>query len=114
MCAPYPYAVPDPASAVLSWLMAPGIGEELPTLEEIAHRPAWMTRAQCRGEDRALFFPRVGAKASDVAKARAICGICPVRVDCLAYARTDPDTGGIWGGTTQRERRKLRVVAGVA
>ena len=36
----------DQGEAVLSWLMAPGVGEELPSLEEIAHRPAWMERAQ--------------------------------------------------------------------
>jgi WhiB family redox-sensing transcriptional regulator len=95
----------------MAWLMTPGTGEELPTLEETAHRPAWMARAQCRGEDRALFFPRAGAKASDVAKARAICGICPVRVDCLEHARKDPDMAGIWGATTARERRRQRSVA---
>jgi WhiB family redox-sensing transcriptional regulator len=98
----------DPDSAVLSWLMAPGIGEELPKLEEIAHRPAWMARAQCRGEDRALFFPSVGINA---AKATALCAVCPVRQVCLDYAAADAEIGGIWGGTTERERRKLRLVA---
>jgi len=41
--------------------MTPGIGEQLPSLEELTHRPAWMARAQCRGEDTALFFQPVGA-----------------------------------------------------
>jgi WhiB family redox-sensing transcriptional regulator len=67
-----------------------------------------MVRAQCRGEDPALFFPALGANA---AKARALCSICPVRLECLAYALADVDTGGIWGGTTQQERRKPRGVA---
>jgi WhiB family redox-sensing transcriptional regulator len=98
----------DSATAVTQWLMTPGVGEQLPTLEEIAHRPAWMVRAQCRGEDTALFFPAVGVS---VARARVICSICPVRQECLNYARADVDTAGVWGGATQQERRKLRGVA---
>ena len=98
----------DAPSAVLSWLMAPGVGEELPSLEEVAHRPAWMKRAQCRGEDLDLFFPALGASST---RAKAICSICPVRSECLDYARRDADTAGIWGGTSPRERRKQRSVA---
>src|ERR1019366_8838159 len=64
LVAPWPAvglrAVPAPASAVLGWLMAPGIGEQLPTLEEIAHRPAWMVRAACVGQPIELFFPARG------------------------------------------------------
>ena len=80
----------------------------LPSLEELAQRPVWMKRAQCRGEDRALFFPALGANA---ANARAICSICPVRPECLAYALADPESAGVWGGFAERERRKLRSVA---
>ncbi len=100
--------MPDPATALVAWLMTPGIGEELPDLEDLAHRPGWTKRAQCRGEDRALFFPALGANA---AKARAICSICPVQRECLAYALADPESAGVWAGLTERERRKLRSVA---
>ena len=94
---------------VCAWMMSTtSFDQALPSLEELAHRPGWMARAACRGEDTALFFPTLGGNA---ARARVICSICPVRSDCLAYARTDADTGGIWGGTTQRERRGMRVVA---
>jgi WhiB family redox-sensing transcriptional regulator len=62
-------------------------------------------RAACRGEDPAVFFPSVGGNA---AKARAICSVCPVRPECLAYALADPESAGVWGGITERERRKLR------
>jgi WhiB family redox-sensing transcriptional regulator len=89
-------------------MMTPGMGEELPSLEEIAHRPAWMKRAQCRGEDRSLFFPSLGG---NTAKAGAICSSCPVRQECLAYALADPESAGVWGGVTERDRRKLRSVA---
>jgi len=40
----------------------------------------------------------------------ALCAICPVRQPCLAYAVADAEISGIWGGTSERERRKLRVV----
>lgn len=62
-----------------------GTGEELPTLDDIVHRPAWMAQAQCRGEDRAIFFPERGASAV-VATAKTICAGCPVGAECLEYA----------------------------
>jgi adenine-specific DNA glycosylase len=49
---------------------------------------------QCRGEDRALFFVALGA---DAAKARALCSICPVREECLAYALADPESAVLVG-----------------
>ena len=99
--------MPGPASAVLSWLMAPGIGEELPSLEDLAHRPAWMAQAQCVGLPIELFFPVRGVSAATMALARGVCAAgCPVRVECLDYARADVDTAGVWAGTTQRERRR--------
>ena len=69
---------------------------------------AWMERAQCRGEDRALFFPSLGR---DPVKAKVLCSICPVRQECLDYAVADAEIVGIWGGTSARERRRMRVVA---
>ena len=48
---------------------------------------------------------------TDPTKARVICSLCPVRQECLNYARADVDTVGVWGGATQQERRKLRGVA---
>ena len=98
----------DQGEAVLSWLMAPGVGEELPSLEEIAHRPGWMVRAACRGQPLDLFFPSLGGNA---AKARVICATCSVRQECLSYALADPESAGVWGGISERERRKLRTVA---
>jgi WhiB family redox-sensing transcriptional regulator len=100
--------VPDPATALVAWLMTPGIGEELPDLEDLAHRPGWMERGACRGEDPALFFPSLGGNA---AKARVICATCSVRQECLSYALADPESAGVWGGISERERRKLRTVA---
>jgi hypothetical protein len=54
----------DSATAVTQWLMTPGIGEQLPTLEEIAHRPGWQRRAACRGLPVEVFFPAKGVNAA--------------------------------------------------
>ena len=58
-----------------------------------------MPRAQCRGEDRDLFFPPLG---TDPVKARVICSICPVRQECLDYALPQADLAGIWAGTSAK------------
>jgi WhiB family transcriptional regulator, redox-sensing transcriptional regulator len=71
---------------------------------------AWMSRGACRREDPELFFPvelTRPAPLQRVSAARAVCGRCPVRRSCLAYAlRTGQE--GIWGGTTTDERRAMR------
>lgn len=90
----------DQGEAVLSWLMAPGVGEDLPSLEEVAHRPAWMKRAACRGLPLDLFFPVRGVSVTTMARVRAVCAGCSVRSECLNYATTTVETMGIWAGTT--------------
>jgi WhiB family transcriptional regulator, redox-sensing transcriptional regulator len=104
----YPRTVPDPASALIAWLMTPGSGEQLPGVDDLAHRPTWMKRAQCRGVGRDLFFPEHGGNGT---RARRICSSCPVRQDCLDYALANPEMAGVWGGTTERERQKMRAAA---
>jgi WhiB family redox-sensing transcriptional regulator len=96
-------------SEVCAWMMsARSVDQSLPDLTELLGRPAWMARAACRGEDPALFFPSLGANA---ARARAICATCSVRQECLSYALEHGESAGVWGGTAERERRKLRSVA---
>jgi WhiB family redox-sensing transcriptional regulator len=111
MCTPYSYAVPDPASAVLSWLMAPGIGEPLTFLEELVRRPVWQRYGACRGESIEMFVPSVGGNFT---KARDLCRSCPVRQECMDFATADEDVVGMWGGTTAPERRQMRARKGVA
>ena len=70
-----------------------------------AERSGWMLRGACRTEDPELFFPisAAGPGLAQVSSAKAVCGRCPVRANCLSYALiTRPD--GIWGGTTREER----------
>jgi WhiB family redox-sensing transcriptional regulator len=66
----------------------------------------WMTEAACRGEDSQMFFIERG---DDQRPAKEICLRCPVVAECLDYAmRQETLLPGIWGGTSERERRKLR------
>ncbi|PXY25939.1 transcription factor WhiB [Prauserella sp. PE36] len=69
----------------------------------------WSERAACRDEDPELFFPvsDMGPGAQQTAQAKAICARCPVRAECLRYALESGLDYGIFGGTTERERRAL-------
>jgi WhiB family redox-sensing transcriptional regulator len=81
--------------------------QESGTSEDQSNSRAWMERALCRGEDRDLFFPSVGASST---KARAICSTCPIGGQCLAYALADNELSGVWGGTTTQERKRLQTM----
>jgi WhiB family redox-sensing transcriptional regulator len=64
----------------------------------------WVQRAACRGSGFGPFFPKDGASGP----AKAVCAGCVVRAECLAYAMTDPQLQGVWGGTSEADRRLLR------
>jgi WhiB family redox-sensing transcriptional regulator len=64
----------------------------------------WRQYARCLGADPDLFYP-VNDEAAEPAK--AICAICPVREPCLEHAITAREKEGVWGGLTERERRRL-------
>jgi WhiB family redox-sensing transcriptional regulator len=71
---------------------------------------SWMVRGACRGADPELFFPIsvTGRAVEQVDSAKAVCGHCAVRKNCLSYSlRTMPH--GIWGGTTREERIAMRL-----
>lgn len=69
----------------------------------------WRDYAACKGADPQVFFVERG-HANDIGKAKAICATCIVRPSCLKYALSlhERDAIGIWGGTTQEERRILK------
>lgn len=67
----------------------------------------WRDDAACRTAPTYLFFPQRGDVWS-VALAKQICARCAVRADCLDYALAAHETVGIWGGTSEQERRRLR------
>lgn len=69
----------------------------------------WARKAACSGADPDLFFPRLGNDAKAQARAaKEICAGCPVRVECLEYALVTPQKHGVWGGTTEKERIRIR------
>jgi WhiB family redox-sensing transcriptional regulator len=79
--------------------------DECPDVSILGQRPAWQRRAACRGKGCDLWFA-AGGDALDAA--RSVCEPCPVRRECLSYALSDPGLVGIWAGTDERERRRMR------
>ncbi len=65
----------------------------------------WMERANCLGCDPDLFYPERG---ESITQARAVCAGCVVRAECLEFALSTGEKLGIWGGLSERERRRLR------
>lgn len=72
---------------------------------------SWQDLANCRGADADLFFPERGASTR---AAKAICRECQVRAQCLEFAIVSSEKFGIWGGLSERERRKIRRQRAVA
>lgn len=66
----------------------------------------WRKRAACRGIDVEVFYPLTEEEA-DAAPAKAICAECPVRQPCLEHALSHREREGVWGGATERERRRI-------
>jgi len=64
----------------------------------------WMGEGSCRDMDPAVFFPSDGI---GVQAAQRVCDECPVRVPCLEYALANRVDHGVWGGTSERERRRI-------
>jgi WhiB family redox-sensing transcriptional regulator len=64
----------------------------------------WMLHGKCRGMNPSVFFPTDGAGFE---AARRICLECPVRSECLEYALVNRIDQGAWGGTSERERRRI-------
>ena len=71
--------------------------------------PTWRLEAACRGWPQPeVFFPGRG-DTNAVRAARAVCAGCPVREPCLAFALAEHILEGVWGGTSERQRRRLRA-----
>ena len=65
----------------------------------------WQTEALCAQTDPEAFFPEKGGSTRD---AKKVCSSCTVRAECLEYALANDERFGIWGGLSERERRRLR------
>jgi len=101
-------AVPDYRSGVPEdWFVdpvklgVPGVRQDL----EEGNPLSWQTDSLCAQTDPEAFFPEKGGSTRD---AKKICASCEVRTQCLEYALANDERFGIWGGLSERERRKLR------
>lgn len=85
-------------------LGVPGTGNQIGDDNPLA----WQADALCAQTDPEAFFPEKGGSTRD---AKKICHSCEVRAQCLEYALERDERFGIWGGLSERERRKLRKQA---
>ncbi len=65
---------------------------------------SWRTKAACHGLDPQVFYPETDEEAE---QAKAVCAQCSVQGACLEYALARREKDGIWGGCTERERRRI-------
>ena len=68
----------------------------------------WQQEALCAYVDPDVFFPEKGGSSRE---AKRICAQCAVRDECLEYALANDERFGIWGGMSERERRRLKKLA---
>jgi len=73
--------------------------------EQVEPAEGWQEDANCLGVDPDLFFPERGASTRE---AKEVCRGCVVRQDCLEFALRNGEKFGIWGGLSERERRRIR------
>jgi len=71
----------------------------------LGNAPEWQERALCSQTDPEAFFPEKGGSTRE---AKRICSRCEVKGECLEYALGHDERFGIWGGLSERERRRLK------
>jgi len=76
--------------------------------EDEAGALAWQGHALCAQTDPEAFFPEKGGSTRE---AKRVCAKCEVRLECLDYALGHDERFGIWGGMSERDRRRLRRAA---
>ncbi|NIH78687.1 WhiB family redox-sensing transcriptional regulator [Amycolatopsis viridis] len=91
---------------VVEWREGPEVElGELVDLFDNDEPPEWQDRALCAQTDPEAFFPEKGGSTRE---AKRICQGCEVKGECLEYALAHDERFGIWGGLSERERRKLK------
>ncbi len=99
----YRTGVPDDWFVDPVRLGVPGVRKPIPDEDE--NPLAWQSDSLCAQTDPEAFFPEKGGSTRE---AKKICAACEVKAQCLDYALTNDERFGIWGGLSERERRKLR------
>ena len=69
----------------------------------------WRDRAECKDDPTPDLWFVAPSDRHGIAAAKAICRRCPVAAECLAEAMADPSIVGVWGGTTEKQRKKMRA-----
>ena len=78
------------------------------TLETVDPYQPWQESSRCKDFDPEIFFPEKGGSSRE---AKRICADCEVRLECLNYALRRDERYGVWGGMSERERRRLKRMA---
>ena len=80
------------------------------TLDELfgAVEQEWQDQALCAQTDPEAFFPEKGGSTRE---AKKVCASCDVKAECLEYALANDERFGIWGGLSERERRRIKKQA---
>jgi len=78
-------------------------------MTDMDNRAGWWSRAACATADPELFFPisDSGPALRQATMAKAVCARCEIQRECLRYALDAGSVQGVWGGTTEMERRRL-------
>lgn len=88
------------------WAIDPVVRGVVGSQELVEDNPlAWQVDSLCAQTDPEAFFPEKGGSTRD---AKRICAECTVSSECLEYALQNDERFGIWGGLSERERRKFR------
>lgn len=82
----------------------PNHKEPTPGLSALFEFPPWVDRALCAQTDPEAFYPEKGGSTQ---QAKAVCARCPVSAECADYALANDERFGIWGGLSERERRRI-------
>jgi WhiB family redox-sensing transcriptional regulator len=105
--------VADPYAGLVEVEERPAPGWDAPVWDapawDAADAPtdeSWRRAALCAETDPEAFFPEKGGSTRE---AKRVCAGCPVRMQCLEYALGNDERFGIWGGLSERERRRIRL-----
>lgn len=100
---------------ITNWLLIDN-HQTLPAIYERRNPQDWMDQAKCHGLPGNLFYAEYQHNNSQVQEARSVCrgthldhpGVCPVIQECLDYAINNGERYGVWGGCSERERRRIK------
>ena len=97
---------PDPPLSLVPGAFAGAVAPEQTYGTAPAGYEPWRLDALCAETDPEAFFPEKGGSTRE---AKRVCAGCPVVGQCLQYALDQDERFGIWGGLSERERRRIRM-----